>query len=141
MGGASRHSTGFGALEDKESTYSAGDLGSIPGLGRSLEKGMATHSSSFAGNSIDRGAWQATVHEVAKSWARQSNFHSLTRDWVKGYPMIQFCPMRVEKRVLGGISGYGFGLNLQSPFPSWKLGWLQVPRVSSYGLSGNRPPS
>ena len=26
----------------------AGDLGSIPGLGRSLEKGMATHSSTLA---------------------------------------------------------------------------------------------
>ena len=102
---------------------------------------MATHSSSFAGNSIDRGAWQATVHEVAKSWARPSNFHSLASDWVKGYPMIQFCPMRSEKRVLGGISGYGFGLNLQSPSLSWKLGWLQVPKFSSYGLSGNRAPS
>ena len=29
----------------KESVCSAGDLGSIPGLGRSLEKGKATHSS------------------------------------------------------------------------------------------------
>ena len=27
----------------KESTCNAGDPGSIPGLGRSLEKGMATH--------------------------------------------------------------------------------------------------
>ena len=29
----------------KESACNAGDLGSIPGLERSLEKGMATHSS------------------------------------------------------------------------------------------------
>ena len=27
--------------DDKESTYSAGDLGSIPGLGRSSEEGNA----------------------------------------------------------------------------------------------------
>ena len=32
----------------KESAHSAGDLGSIPGLGRSLEKGKATHSSILA---------------------------------------------------------------------------------------------
>ena len=34
-----------GGSDDKESVCSAGDLGSIPGLGRSLEKGMDTHSS------------------------------------------------------------------------------------------------
>ena len=34
-----------------------------------LEKGMTTHSSILAWNiPIDRGAWQATVHGVAKSW-------------------------------------------------------------------------
>ena len=32
----------------KESTCNVGDLGSIPGLGRSLEKGKATHSSILA---------------------------------------------------------------------------------------------
>ena len=38
-------------LSDKEAAYRAadtGDSGSIPGLGRSLEKGMATHSSILA---------------------------------------------------------------------------------------------
>ena len=32
----------------KESTCNVGDLGLIPGLGRSLEEGMATHSSILA---------------------------------------------------------------------------------------------
>ena len=33
-----------------------------------LEEGMATHSSILAWRiPLDRGAWQATVHEVAKS--------------------------------------------------------------------------
>jgi len=36
------------AQDDKESACNAGDLGSVPGLGRSLEKGMATHSSIIA---------------------------------------------------------------------------------------------
>ena len=31
--------------DDKESACNAGDVGSIPGLGRSPEEGMATHSS------------------------------------------------------------------------------------------------
>ena len=34
-----------------------------------LEKEMATQSSILAWEiSMDRGAWQTTVHEVAKSW-------------------------------------------------------------------------
>ena len=45
----------------------------VRSLGRedSLEESMATHSSILAGeNPMDRGAWQATVHGVAKSWTR-----------------------------------------------------------------------
>ena len=41
--------SGFpGGSDSEESTYNMGDLGSIPRLGRSLEKGMATHSSILA---------------------------------------------------------------------------------------------
>ena len=36
------------AQDGKESACNAGDLGSVPGLGRSLEKGMATHASIIA---------------------------------------------------------------------------------------------
>ena len=47
---------------------SAGDMGTIPGMGKSPEGGMATHSSIFAWKiPMDRGAWWATVHGVAKS--------------------------------------------------------------------------
>ena len=39
-----------------------------------LEEGMATLSSSLAWrNPMDRGAWRATVHEVAKSQTRPSD--------------------------------------------------------------------
>ena len=38
----------IGGSDGKESACNAGDLGSIPWLGRSLEKGMATHSSILA---------------------------------------------------------------------------------------------
>ena len=44
------------------------DLGSIPGLGRSPEEGHGNpHQYSCLKNSMDRGAWWATVHRVAKS--------------------------------------------------------------------------
>ena len=39
------------------------------GLEDPLEEGMATHSSILAWRSpMDRGAWQAIVHGVTKSW-------------------------------------------------------------------------
>ena len=52
---------------------------SLPGVSETwedlLEKEMATHSSILAWkNPMDGGAWQATVHGVAKSWTRLSDF-------------------------------------------------------------------
>ena len=49
----------------KESTYNAGDLGSIPGLGRSPGEGNPLQYSCLE-NPMDRGAWWATVHGVTK---------------------------------------------------------------------------
>ena len=57
-------------LSSQESVCSAGDVSSVSGWGRSLGEGN--------GNSLqyscleyptDRGAWRATVHGVAESWA------------------------------------------------------------------------
>ena len=45
----------------------AGDTGSIPGLGRSTgEQNGNPLQHSCVGNPMDRGAWQTTVHEVAR---------------------------------------------------------------------------
>ena len=56
--------------DDKESTCNLGDLGSIPGLGRFPGEGNS-YPPQYSGleNSMDRGAWQATVHGVPKSRA------------------------------------------------------------------------
>ena len=63
-----------GGSDGKESVCSAGDLGSIPGLGRSLEEGNGYPLQySCLDNPMDRGAWWATVHGVARSWTRLSD--------------------------------------------------------------------
>ena len=49
----------------------AGDVGSIPGVERSPEGGYDNpFQYSCLKNAVDRGAWWATVHGVAKSQAR-----------------------------------------------------------------------
>ena len=58
-----------GGSDGKESGCTAGDLGSIPGSGRSSEEGNGNPlQCSCLENSMDRGAWQAIDHGVAKSW-------------------------------------------------------------------------
>ena len=45
------------------------DMGFIPGLGRALGGGHGNPLQySCLENSMDRGAWQATVHRMAQSW-------------------------------------------------------------------------
>ena len=63
-----------GGSDSKESTYNVGDLGSIPGLGRSPGGGHGNPLLySCLKNPMDRGAWQAIVHGVAKSWTQLSD--------------------------------------------------------------------
>ena len=61
------------ALEIKNPPANVGDkrdTGLIPGLGRSPGGGHGNSlQCSCLENPMDRGAWQATVHRVAKSWA------------------------------------------------------------------------
>ena len=66
-----------GGSDGKVSVYKAGDPGSIPRLGRSAEEGNGNSLQYYClENPMDRGAWQATVHGVAKSRTRLKNFTS-----------------------------------------------------------------
>ena len=57
------------------SAYNAEDLGSIPGLRRSPGEGNGTPLQySCLENPMDGGTWKATVHGVAKSQTRLSDF-------------------------------------------------------------------
>ena len=84
-----------GGSDSRESTCDVGDLGSIPGSRRSPGEGNGNPLQySCLENPMDRGAWWATVHGVAKSQTQLSDsftfFHSTA-------------PLRVGKPNLCGI--------------------------------------
>ena len=64
-----------GGSDGKAIVCNSGDLGSVPGSGRSPgERNGNPLQYSCLENFMDGGAWQATVHGVAKSRTRLSNF-------------------------------------------------------------------
>ena len=75
-----------GGSDGKELACNAGDLGSIPGLGKFPGEGKG-YPLQYSGleNSMNY-----TVHGVAKSWTRLSDFHfhSLVAQMVKDLPAI-----------------------------------------------------
>ena len=66
-----------GGSEVKASACNVGDLGLIPGSGRSPEGNGSPLQYSCLENPMDRGAWWAAVHGVTKSRTRLSDFTSL----------------------------------------------------------------
>ena len=66
----------LGSLVGKESACCAGDLDSIPGMGRSPGEGNGKPLQySCLENPMDGGAWSATVHGVTKSQTRLSSLY------------------------------------------------------------------
>ena len=94
--------TGFPwGLSGKEYTCNAGDLGSIPGLGRSPGRGNGNPLQySHLGNSMDRRVWWAVVHWVTKCQIQPS-------DWTTSYRQICRIP------VIYSMEGEGNGTPLQ----------------------------
>ena len=76
--------------DSEESAYNAGDLGSVPGMVRSPGEGKGyLFLYSCLENSMDRGAWQATVCGVSKEvdmteWVSPSLFNELGKNINKG---------------------------------------------------------
>ena len=59
----------------KNPTANAGDVVSIPGLGRSPAVGNGNPLQyPCLENPTDRGAWKGTVHGAAKSWTQLSTY-------------------------------------------------------------------
>ena len=72
----------FRFLKCKKSASNAGDLSSTLGSGRSPGEGNGyPHQYSWLENSVDRGAWWATVHEVQKGriWLTNTHTHTHTK--------------------------------------------------------------
>ena len=83
-------------LSSKGLAFSAGDLGSIPGSGRSPgEYSGSPLQYSCLENPKDRGAWQAAVHGIANSQTQLSNNASLhvdeNRKAAQNYILITLC--------------------------------------------------
>ena len=105
---------------------SAGDIrdtGSIPGLGRSPggEHGDLLQYSCLE-NPMDRGAWQATVHGVAKSWTwlKQLNTHNTHESYSSSASLLTF---DVVYLYFGGFPGSSAGKeSAVQDTPVWFLG-------------------
>ena len=68
-----------GGSHGKEFPCNVEDLGSIPSLGRSPGGEHGNPLQYFClGNPMDRGAWRAAIHGVAKSWTQFS-------DWARAH--------------------------------------------------------
>ena len=86
-----------GGSDGKASACNAGDLGSIPGSGRSPEEGNGNPLQySCLGNSMDGGAWWATVHRVAKSRTRLSDLTFLSLSVFKVAGHLEFSELCAE---------------------------------------------
>ena len=64
-----------GGSDGKESAYNSGDQGSVPGKIPWRREWYPLQYFCLE-NSMDRGAWQATVHGVPESQTLLSDFHS-----------------------------------------------------------------
>ena len=105
-----------GGSEGKESACNVGDPGSIPALGRSPgeENGNPLQYTCLE-NSMNRGAWQATVHGVAKSRTWLSDF---TFPEIKNLASLPFPGVHASFHVKSGTALFQPVFSFLS-LPSW----------------------
>ena len=97
-----------GGSGGKESAFSARDLGSIPGSGRSPRGGNGNpRQYSCLENPMDGGAWGATVHWVAESWPQLST-HTETLNTLG---QIHFLGCYVANFTLFSVSNHEYFMN------------------------------
>ena len=92
-----------GGSDSKELPYNVGDLGSIPGLGRSPGEGNGNPLQySCLEDFMDRGAWWARVHGITKN-----------QTWLSDFTFLFFlgCTHRRKRGVLGQRVRHNWGTN------------------------------
>ena len=96
-----------GGSDGKESACSVEDPSSIPGSGRSPGGGDGNPLQySCLENPMDRGAWRAAVHGLAKSQTRLSDTHTHTHTHTRGVGK-GTSSMRGGSWTLGGVGSGG----------------------------------
>ena len=134
-------SASSGGSEVKASTYNAGDLGSIPGLGRSPGEGNGNPLQySCLENPMNERAWWATVLGVTKSRILTSlslsaffivQLTSLVAQRVKRLPIMQ----ETWVRSLGREDPLEKEMAIHSSTLAWKIPWTDEPdRLQSMRL-------
>ena len=114
----------FGGSDSKASVYNARDLGSSPGLGRSPGEGNGNPLQYYClENPMDRGAWWAAVHGVAKSQTWLSDF-TFTLSYFKWYLLENVYCIYIKIQLILSNSTF-----------AWKIPWTEEPdRLPSMGL-------
>ena len=116
-----------------ESACNVGDPSSIPGLGRYPGGELGNPLQYFClENPMDRGAWEATVHGVPKSWTRLRDF---TFTFMLGFPdgsVVKNLPAKQELQEtqvqsLGWEDAPEEGMGTYSSIVAWRISWTQEP--------------
>ena len=127
-----------GSSDGKASAYNAGDPGSIPGSGRSPGEGNGNPLQySCLENPMDPGAWWATIHGVAKSRTRLSDFQfhfhfglPVVAQTVKNLPIVR----ESQVRSLGWEDPLEKEMATHSHILAWKIPWVEeFGRLQSMG--------
>ena len=157
-----------GGSDGKESACGARDLGLMAGSGRSPGGGNGNpHQDSCLENSMDRGAWQATVHGAAKSqtWLRHwaqiyiyiyqcTHTHTI---WGTLKALISLCSLyllapcfRIRRCFFNGpilnlyVNFLSQWLSQHSTFQSWRNWglerWVNIPKDTMLGSHRARLP-
>ena len=125
-----------GSSAGKESACDAGDLSSIPGSGKTPGEGNGYPLQySCLENFMDRGVWQATVHGVAKSRTRLSDFHFTF------FKLLSLGKFVTDQYIIQGQQLLKITIWNKSwtvhPFFSYPWSWLWVlPKIPSMGHFG-----
>ena len=111
-----------GGSEGKESACNAGDPGLIPGLRRSPGEGNGYPLQySCLENSMDRGAWQSTVHWVAESGMTERithmHFVTTTEAKPKSFYLLGKVPADTSQSIHSPIGNYCSDLTQMITFP------------------------